>query len=496
MMKSELRSSLRESRSLDSHNDRRQFLAQGSAALLHLAPQETVHRHTGSKACEFRVPLPIPPVLKPARTDATTDYYELVQREAMAEIIPGVRTRIWGYNGSFPGPTIRARRGRATVVTHTNKLGVPTVAHLHGGVTRPEFDGFPTDTIAQGEARRYEYSNAGRAATLWYHDHHHLHSGRNLYMGLAGFYLLEDGAEINGRLPREERDIPLMLQDRAITPDGELIYDHYGHRGVEGRVMLVNGAPWPVLDVATRSYRFRILNASNATPFRLALSTGQPMTQIATDGGLLPRPVSLTEIDITMGERVEVVIDFSHCPVGSRVVLQNLRASGPLSRVMRFDVARSERDDSSVPEVLADFEPLQIWRATRMRTFVFGGEPRWGIPPAVKWVINGKRFDPSRIDADPKLGDVEVWRFVNRSFLGIFTMLHPVHTHLAPFQILRRNGRAPLTHEGGWKDTVAIDRGEKVDVIIRWSGYRGRYLLHCHNLEHEDHSMMARVEVT
>jgi len=476
--------------------DRRQFLIQGTAALLHQATQTITHPHIQPELDEFCVPLHIPPILDPVRSDATTDYYEIVQRETWAEIIPGVRTRVRGYNGSVPGPTIKARRGRATVVIHTNNLSVPSVVHLHGGVTRPEFDGFPTDIIAPGKTRRYEYENTGRAATLWYHDHHHLHAGRNLYLGLAGFYLLEDSDEINGRLPRDKYDIPLMLQDRAFTPDGELMYDHHGHRGAESCVMLVNGTPWPVLDVARRKYRFRILNGSNATTFRLALSTGQTMVQIGTDGGLLPRPISLRTIDITMAERVEVVIDFSHCPIGSRVVLENRRARGPLSRVMCFDVVRSERDDSSVPEVLSDFEPLQIWHATRMRTFVFGGEPRWGIPPAVQWVINGKRFDPSRVDADPKLGDVEVWRFVNGSFLGIFTMLHPVHTHLAPFQILRRNGRAPLTHEGGWKDTVAIDRGEKVDVIMQWSGYRGRYLLHCHNLEHEDHSMMARVEVT
>ena len=496
MMKSKPSNGLRNRESLGSDIGRRQFLATGSAALLHLATQAAMHQHGESKVREFTVPLPIPPVLKPVRSDATTDYYEIVQQEAWAEIIPGLRTRIRGYNGSFPGPTIRACRGRTTVVTHTNKLGVPSVVHLHGGVTRPEFDGFPTDTIAPGETRRYEYGNTGRAATLWYHDHHHLHAGRNLYMGLAGFYLLEDQDEMQGRLPHGKYDIPLMLQDRAFTPDGELMYDHHGHHGAEGRVMLVNGAPWPTLAVAARKYRFRLLNASNATPFRLALSTGQPMVQIATDGGLLPRPVTLATIDLAMAERVEVVIDFSRCPVGSRVVLQNLRADGPLSRVMCFDVARTERDDSSVPEVLADFEPLSVWNATRMRTFAFEGEPRWGMPPAVQWVINGKRFDPARVDADPKLGEIEVWRFVNRSFLGIFTMLHPVHTHLAPFQILRRNGHAPRPHEGGWKDTVAVDRGERVEVIMRWSGYRGRYLLHCHNLEHEDHSMMARVDVT
>jgi spore coat protein A, manganese oxidase len=109
-------------------------------------------------------------------------------------------------------------------------------------------------------------------------------------------------------------------------------------------------------------------------------------------------------------------------------------------------------------------------------------------------VINGEPFDPARVDADPQLGDVEVWRFVSRGFLGR-TMLHPVHTHLAPFQVLRRNGRAPLRQERGWKDTVALEDDEEVEVMVQWSGYRGRYLLHCHNLEHEDHSMMARVDV-
>jgi Multicopper oxidase len=112
----------------------------------------------------------------------------------------------------------------------------------------------------------------------------------------------------------------------------------------------------------------------------------------------------------------------------------------------------------------------------------------------VRWVINGEAFDPLRVDVTPRLGDVEVWRFVNRGFVGQ-TMLHPVHTHLAPFQIRRRNGGAPLRQEAGWKDTVAIEDGEEVDAIMRWSGYRGRYVLQCHNLEHEDHGMMARIDV-
>jgi spore coat protein A len=286
-----------------------------------------------------------------------------------------------------------------------------------------------------------------------------------------------------------------MLQNRKLGPDGELLYDHERHHGATGGVMLVNGAPWPVLDVAARKYRFRILNASNATPYRLALSTGQSLVQIATDGGWLPAPLSHARIDLAPAERVEVVVDFSGCPIGSRVILENRRAKGPLGRVMCFDVVRHERDDSVVPTALAEVEPLRRSQAVRTRTFVFGGKPTPGLPPVVRWVINGKPFDPERVDADPVLGEVEVWRFVSRGFLR-FNMLHPVHTHLVPYQVLSRNGAAPHPYETGWKDTVAVDEGEEVEVIMRWTGHRGRYLLHCHNLEHEDHEMMARIDVT
>ncbi len=472
--------------------DRRRFLKEGGllAPLLH--PSMPVEPEWNVP--EFRVPLPLPPVLAPVRADATTDYYEMVQRESWVEIVPGVRTRVRAYNGCFPGPTIRARRGRATVVTHENHLDAPTVVHLHGGITRSDSDGFPTDTIDPGGARSYGYGNDGPARTLWYHDHSHQHAGRNLYMGLAGFYLLEGNDETEAQLPREEYDIPLMLQDRTLSRDGELIYDHRRHHGATGRLMLVNGAPWPVLAVAARKYRFRILNASNAAPVSLALSTGQPMIQIGTDGGFLPRPLLQAEVELSPGERIEAIVDFSSCPEGSTVILENRRGSGALRRVMRFDVVRRGSDDSIVPSLLSEVAPLHGSQAVCSRNFVFGGKPALGLPPGVRWVINGESFDPGRVDADPNLDDVEVWRFVNRGFLG-FTMLHPVHTHLASFQILTRNGRAPLPYETGWKDTVAVDDGEEVEVILRWTGYRGRYLLHCHNLEHQDHAMMARVDV-
>ena len=238
------------------------------------------------------------------------------------------------------------------------------------------------------------------------------------------------------------------------------------HHGATGRVMLVNGAPWPFLEVANKKYRFRILNASNATAMRLALSTHHPWVQIASDQTCWRRPSS-SRLALAMAERVEVVVDFSVYPLGTRVVLENRRGEGQLRSVMRFDVVRTARDDSRVPERLGDIEPLDWSQAARTRTFVFGGKPTLGVPPGVQWVINGEPFDPLRVDASPRLDDVEVWRFVNRPFVGR-TMLHPVHTHLAPFQVLSRTG-APASRRG-WKDTVAIDDGEEVEVVIRRRG--------------------------
>jgi FtsP/CotA-like multicopper oxidase with cupredoxin domain len=377
-------------------------------------------------------------------------------------------------------------------------LTVPTAVHLHGGSTAPEFDGFPMDVMLPGESQTYLYENKRCAATLWYHDHAMGHTARNIYQGLAGLYLIEDDIESALCLPSGSSDIPLIIQDRIISDDGSLRYvAGLGNQtGVRGNALLVNGQPWPKLEVATRKYRFRILNASNSTPYRLALSSGQSFIQVATDGGLLPAPVSCSEISLAMAERVEVVIDFSIYPLGTRIFLQNLNGRGPLAEIMRFEVVNQEQDDSIMPLRLAPFEPLDERAAVRTRTFVFASSLSLGVPP-LHWTINGKKFSPDHPIVEPHLGDVEIWHFINHNpkMLGVFAMLHPVHVHLVNFQILTRNGGPPKPFESGWKDTVALEKGEEVRVIMKFENYRGCYLIHCHNLEHEDHSMMARFDV-
>jgi spore coat protein A, manganese oxidase len=442
----------------------------------------------------FRTPLPIPPVANPVRSDATTDYYEITQRQATVEILPGYPTRIWGYDGQFPGPTFRARRGRQVVIDQTNALPEAISVHLHGGVTPPESDGFPTDLVPPGGVKRYVYPNDRRAATLWYHDHAMNLTDPHIYRGLAGLYLLSDEEEQRLPLPAGDHDVPLILQSRAFLADGSLNYDEWSpghHIATNGDTMLVNGTPWPRFEVAARRYRFRILNASNSSDYELALSSGRPLTQIATEGGLLPAPISTGSILLGPAERVEVVVDFADYAVGTSLFLVDRLQSGPNASIVRFDVVRVERDDSAVPDQLADVGTLREDQAVRTRTFRFSLSPAFDVPPVV-WTINGRTFDPGRSDADPRLGTVEIWRLENRGAVGL---AHPVHIHLVNFQVLDRNGRPPYAFERGWKDTVRIDQGETVRVIARFEPYRGKFVFHCHNLPHEDMMMMSTFEV-
>src|SRR5215470_7880026 len=202
--------------------NRREFLYLGGLALGGSAVSRLILLRGAAISAQsrFQIPLRIPRVLAPLRRDETTDYYEITQQKSETEIIPGLPTQVWGYNGMFPGPTIKARKGRRAVVKHINQLGTPTVVHLHGGVTPPDSDGFATDMIMPRESKTYTYPNNQRAATLWYHDHAMDCTGKNIYMGLAGFYLLEDDEQQALGLPKGEFDIPLMIQSRKFGSDG------------------------------------------------------------------------------------------------------------------------------------------------------------------------------------------------------------------------------------------------------------------------------------
>jgi spore coat protein A len=439
----------------------------------------------------YGVPLPVPEVARPVRSAGGADFYELTEQVAEAELLPGLRTEVWGYGGGFPGPTIQARSGRRTVVKLVNRLSQPTVLHLHGGHTPPESDGYPTDLVAPGASREYVYPLEQRAATLWYHDHRMDHTGPQVWRGLAGMFLVRDAEEEALPLPAGERDLPLLICDRSFAADGALMYpglpDGPGVReaymgGVLGDVITVNGAPWPELRVARARYRLRLCNASNARVYELA--TGGPIVRIGSDGGLLAAPRTVRQVRLAPGERADVVIDFSAYRLGDHVELKNLAGEGAQGRVMRFAVDRDAADDSSVPARLSAVEALDPARAKVTREFEFGSGNMHGHSG---WLINGRPFDAGRMEARPKLGDVEIWRLTS-------DVAHPVHLHLDQFQVLSVNGERP-SGPPEWKDTVELRDAQTVEIVTRFTDYRGRYVLHCHNLEHEDMAMMAAFEV-
>jgi FtsP/CotA-like multicopper oxidase with cupredoxin domain len=471
----------------------------------------------------YGVPLPVPAVPAPVRVSGTTDTYEITQRTARLRILPGLETPAWTYAGSFPGPTLVSRSGRRTVVRHSNTLPHPTVVHLHGGHTPYGSDGYPTalilpagttssgpmegmpgmpgasaaqDTVT-GE-RTYTYPMEQRAATLWYHDHRMGFTGPNVWHGLAGFHLVHDDEEEALPLPRGDRDLPLMIADRSFAADGSFRYPALDPAqrtpgvqpswsdGVLGDVVLVNGAPWPVLETRRLRYRLRLLNASNARRYRLALDPPPPggggLVQIGGDGGLLEHPVAHDDLDIAPAERFDVVVDFARYRPGTQVRLVNRLGDGGTARVMRFDVSPASRppsDDSRVPARLTSIPAPRPEQAVATRTFHF--QRRAG---GMGWTINGRPYEPGSALATVRLGTSEVWRFVS-------DFHHPVHLHLNHFQVTARNGRSPGAYDAGWKDTVDLRPAESVEIVTRFTDYPGRFMIHCHNLEHEDMAMMA-----
>lgn len=462
---------------------------------------------------------------------------ELTMRQAGVQSLEGRKTPMWTFNGSFPGPTLMLRSGEPTKVRVTNRLGRDAGAmsiHHHGSHSQARDDGQPgprpterlTDfertgadaglMIPPGASRTYTYGlrEAGepeRAAFQWYHDHRTEVSARNVWLGLAGMAILSDRTDRRLPLPKGRYDVPLMVADRSYLRDNSLtnpfpapIGDHNDllngrvppNDGVVGDHVIVNGVAQPFMRVEPRRYRLRILNAANFQLYNLRLSDGGEMTQIATESGLLPRPVNRSAILLGPGERAEVVVDFA-ARRGKTVVLESVAredagrgATGSsLDSVMQFRVGtRAVRDRSRVPAALRPAPSFDTERAVaRTWDFGLGVDPQRDRPA---WTINGKVFEPGRIDARPKLGATEVWQLRNSS-----TVSHAVHMHSVDFRVIARDGRPPPPWEDGLKETVLVDPGETVTVATRFTDHTGPFALHCHMLEHEDNGMMTHFEV-
>lgn len=486
------------------------------------APISTVSASSASTLADRDMPRPyqstltIPPRLSPYKrvilNGETTHFYSLSQQLGMARILPNHSTPILGYNGIFPGPTIRIERGVKAVMRMRNRLPAThpelghTLAmstHLHGSASLPQYDGYANDLCLPGFAKDYHFPNFQPARSIWYHDHAVHFTAQNVYSGLAGHYHITDPEE-RELLPQGIYDVPLTVSDAMFTSDGRLGFDTRSNSGLFGDVVLVNGQAWPVMKVQKRVYRFRILNASVSRGYRFHLSTGEPVTIVGTDGGLMP--VAQTVADWRHGgaERYEVLIDFRNYATGQRVELRNLsndnnRDYDHTDKVMAFDVVDTPVDTKDptwnhIPTTLIPSEVMDLQTASSVKTRHFRLKHDditnvWTIDDQTWEDVIASNF--RKVMANPGLGDTEIWEIENNS--GGWN--HPLHIHLVDFKILSRNGRAPFAFEKGPKDVVYMGEGETVRLLMKFGPHRGRYMVHCHNLVHEDHSMMAQYSV-
>jgi FtsP/CotA-like multicopper oxidase with cupredoxin domain len=352
--------------------------------------------------------------------------------------------------------------------------------HNHGNHSSPENDGRPDELlIGTGGSRTYTYGHVDdgqneRGATQFYHDHRMDVTARNVWMGLAGLYILDDAAD-PATLPSGAFDVPLAIADRQFDAQNQIPYV-FNAAGVMGDKILVNGVYRPYLNVGDRKYRFRILNASNARIYQFVLSNGDSFVQIGTESGLLPAPVARTQMRAGPAERLDVVVDFAG-RLGQTLYLRDAASGVDL---LEFRVVQNLTDNSIVPPSL---RPLPvIGEPTLTRTFNFDRT-------AGHWTINGLRFDPARVDALPVLGTTEKWVFHNPTGAP-----HTVHLHGIDQQCVSRNGGACFPYET-MKETWLLDPGETVEVKLKFTDFTGRYVFHCHMVEHEDDGMMSQFEV-
>ncbi|HEU5180197.1 MAG TPA: multicopper oxidase domain-containing protein [Candidatus Polarisedimenticolia bacterium] len=497
--------------------------------------------------------LPIPPIATPVTgTIGGAATYTLTMREFEQQLHSQLPpTRVWGYHDGVaplwtPGPIIVARTGFPVTVNWVNDIrdfatNVPrrddhyldvdvqqdaqgnvcidgaenrakVVPHLHGGHVPAAVDGYPESTFLPGDPPvSYTYPNDQQAGYIWFHDHALGITRLNVYMGLAGAYLIRDSVEDAINLPAGAYEVPLVLQDKKLNPDGSLKYPSAWVDHFFGDKIMVNGKIWPYFDVAKGKYRFKLLNGSTSRVYTLSLvppSGSLNFTVIGTEGGLLEAPATgVGSLTLGPGERYEVVVDFAGFATGVEILLRN-DAPAPfpngtvdVTQVMKFRVTAAAGDTDPIPATLRPITHINPASAVITRDLRLKQSGTDGCGRSM-WAINELGWHD--ITEYPELGTVEIWRYINDSGVS-----HPMHMHLVMFQVLDRqaftkgpNGeiiptgspQAPAAEENGWKDTAMVAPGEILRVIARFDTYKGRYAYHCHILEHEEHEMMRQFQ--
>ncbi|ALG06132.1 multicopper oxidase family protein [Kibdelosporangium phytohabitans] len=452
---------------------RRSFLA--LAALLTLTGCEGVQGNAGTLA--FTTPLHIPPVLDPVAGADGVKRFPLRLQEGRTELLPGKPAATWGINGGHLGPTLRAKRGDRVAMAVTNGLGEAGTLHWHGMRLPAAMDGGPHQMIRPGGTWNPEWTVDQPAASTWYHPHPHGQTARHVYRGLAGMFLVDDDTPV--ALPSEYGvdDIPLIVQDKKFTSTGQLDEDFGGTFGLLGDQILVNGTYGPFFRPTTSRVRLRVLNGSNAHVYTVGFADDREFHVVASDAGLLAKPVALKRFKISPGERAEVVVAFQP---GEQVLLKSFNGDSDIESgdfdLVKFTAAATLRPSPELPSALAALAPLK--QASRTRTFRLGGSN-----------INGRNMDMTRIDEVVPAGAHEIWELDN------VTYAHNFHIHEVAFRVLDVDGHQPPEHLRGPKDTVYVPGKTKVRLAVEFGHHtdpKTPYMYHCHILKHEDQGMMGQ----
>ncbi|WP_435530768.1 multicopper oxidase family protein [Sporosarcina newyorkensis] len=428
--------------------------------------------------------LQIPSILE--RDNKEEVAYTVRAQKGKTEIFDGIETTTYGYNGTFLGPMLRLDKGDTVKIRTINELDENTTFHWHGLEVAADADGGPHDVIKPGEEKIIEFKVEQEAATLWFHPHPEGKTAEQVYNGLAGLIYIEDENSKSLGLPNDygKNDIPLIFQDKIFDDKKQLNFSAaMNDDGTIGDTLLINGTHNPKLTVNKEKVRLRLLNGSNARNYTFKLNTGDSFVQIATDGGFLNEPVSLKEVTLTPSERAEIVVDFSQLNTENDLALINEDGSV----LLPFEVSDESGVISGIPGEMNNFSLTEEEKNLPVTKKV----ELFGMMDMVE--INGKKFDPERIDFTQKQGVTEVWEIYNKpDMMG--GMIHPFHIHGTQFKIISRNGEAPPENERGWKDSISIQPDETVKIAIQFK-HKGVYMFHCHILEHEDNGMMGQVKV-
>ncbi|WP_226924753.1 multicopper oxidase family protein [Georgenia satyanarayanai] len=441
----------------------------------------------------FDQALAIPPLADSVVDEDGTRVFQLTAQAGTTSFREGVETETWGFNGDFLGPTLRAKRGEQVAVEVTNTLGESTSVHWHGMHLPPEMDGGPHQEVEAGGTWRPTWLIDQPAATLWYHPHPHGRTEKHVYLGMSGMFILDDDEAGTVGLPDEYGvdDIPVIVQDKSFTADGQLTLESTVPSGVMGEAFMVNGTIGAVQEVTTERVRLRLLNGSTLRSYNFGFDDDRSFQLVASDGGLLRAPHETNRIQLTPGERAEIVVEMEP---GSETMLRSYpqqlgdiadpEGYGALDTldILRLEAADELAPSTVVADELSGDERLDEADAATTRTFVMKG-----------LALNGQRMDMNRIDEVVTVGTTEVWEVRNED-----PMPHNFHIHDVQFEVLSVDGAPPPPELSGRKDTIYTEPGREYRLIMRFDHYANPevpYMYHCHLLRHEDFGLMGQFVV-